>query len=67
MTSPETSYTKNVANQPSFLVDTQMTCFDIRFDRYDILKSGSISGQILDRLGDKCLIRFLGHKEGEIC
>jgi hypothetical protein len=29
------------------------------------LKSGSSSGQILDRLGHKCLIRFLGHKEGK--
>jgi hypothetical protein len=58
---------KNVANEPSFLLVTQMTCFDIRFGRYGILNSGSISGQIRDRLGHKCLIRFWGHKESEIC
>jgi hypothetical protein len=67
MTSSETSYMKNVANELSFLLVTHTTCFDIRFGHYGILKSGSISGQILDRLGHKCLIRFLGHKEGEIC
>jgi sorbitol-specific phosphotransferase system component IIA len=67
MTSPETSYTKNVTNELSFLLVAHTTCFDIRFHCYVILKSGSISGQILDRLGHKCLIRFLGHNEGEIC
>jgi hypothetical protein len=67
MTSPETSYTKHVTNEPRFLLVTQMTYFDIRFGRYGILKSGSISVQVLDRLGHQCLIRFLGHKEGKIC
>jgi hypothetical protein len=62
MISPETSYTKNVANELGFPLVTHITCFDIRFGRYGILNSDSISGQILDRLGHKCLIRFLGHK-----
>jgi hypothetical protein len=34
MTSPETSYTKDVANELSFLLVTHMTCFDLRFGRY---------------------------------
>jgi hypothetical protein len=38
MTSPETSYTKNVTNKLSFLLVTHMTRFDIRFDRYGALK-----------------------------
>jgi hypothetical protein len=67
MASPETSYTKNVVNELSFLLITHMTYFDIRFGPYSIMNSGSISGQILDSLGHKCLIRFLGHKEGETC
>jgi hypothetical protein len=67
MTSLETSYTKNVTNERSFLLITHMTRFDIRFGRYGILMLGYISRQILDRLGHKCLIRFLGHKMGETC
>jgi hypothetical protein len=47
MTSPETSYTKKL---------------DIRFGPYGNLKSGFSSAQILDRLGIRCFIRFLGHK-----
>jgi hypothetical protein len=66
-TSPETSYMKNVANELRFLLVTHMTCFDIRFGCYGNLRSGSSSWQILDRLGHKCLIRFLGHKEGKTC
>jgi hypothetical protein len=58
MTSPETSYTKNVSNALRFLLSAHTTCFDIHFGRYGILKSGSISGQILDRLGYRCLVRF---------
>jgi hypothetical protein len=46
MTSPETSYIKNVTNEFSFLLVTHTTYFDIRFGHYSILKSGSISGQI---------------------
>jgi hypothetical protein len=42
---PETSYTKNVTNELSFLLVTHTTCFNIRFGRYNILKPGSISGR----------------------
>jgi hypothetical protein len=35
MTSLETSYMKNVANELSFLVVTHMTCFDIWFVAMD--------------------------------
>jgi hypothetical protein len=34
----------------SFLLVTHMTCFDIRFGCYGILKLGSSFGQILDRM-----------------
>jgi hypothetical protein len=51
MTSLETLDTKNIANELRFLLVTHMTCFDIWFGRYSILKSGFSSGQILDRLG----------------
>jgi hypothetical protein len=67
MTSPETSYMKNVTNELSFMLVTHTTYFDRRFSHYSILNSGSSSGQISDRLGHKCLIRFLGHKGGETC
>jgi hypothetical protein len=50
MTSLETSYTKNVTNELSFLLVTHMTHFDIRFDRYGFLKSGYSAELILDRL-----------------
>jgi hypothetical protein len=65
MTFPETSYTKNVTNKLSFLLVTHMTHFDIRFGRYSILKSCFSSGQVMDRLGCMCLVRFLHHKMGE--
>jgi hypothetical protein len=67
MTSTEISYTKNVTNELGFLLVNYTTCFNIGFGLYGILKSSSISGQILDRLGHKCLIRFLGHKGAETC
>jgi hypothetical protein len=67
MTSPETSYMKNVANKLRFLVVTQTICFDIRFGRYGMLKSCFSSGQAMDRLDCRCLVRFLGHKMGETC
>jgi hypothetical protein len=54
------NYAKNVANELSFLLVIHMTCFDIRFDRYGILKSGSSSGQILDRLGTQVLDQVFG-------
>jgi hypothetical protein len=65
MTSPETSYTKNVANELSFLLVTHMTRFDIRFGRYGALNIGFSSGQVTDRLDYKRLVRFLGQKMGD--
>jgi hypothetical protein len=50
MTSPETSYKKNVANELSFLLVTHTTRFDVRFGRYGFLKSGYGAELILDRL-----------------
>jgi hypothetical protein len=55
MTSPESSYTKIVANELSFLLVTHMTCFVIWFVLYGILKSGFSSGQIPERLGIQVL------------
>jgi hypothetical protein len=40
MTSPETSNTKVVADELSFLLVTHTTYSDARFDSYGILKSG---------------------------
>jgi hypothetical protein len=51
MTSPDTSYTKDVTIELIFLLVTHMTCFDIRFGRYGFLKSGFSARQILDSLG----------------
>jgi hypothetical protein len=50
MTSLETLYTKNVDNELRFLLVTHTTCFNIRFDRYEFLKSGFNTDQVLDRL-----------------
>jgi hypothetical protein len=50
MTSPETSYTKNVANKLRFLLVAHTTRFDIRFGRYRFLKSDYGAALILDRL-----------------
>jgi hypothetical protein len=41
---------KNVVIELSFLPVTNMTSFNIRFDRYEFLKSGFNTGQFLDRL-----------------
>jgi hypothetical protein len=65
MTSPEILYTKNFTNELNFLLVTHMSCFNIWFGRYSISKSGSSSGQILDRMVYRCFIRFLGHKMSE--
>jgi hypothetical protein len=59
MTSSETLYMKNAINELRFLLVTHMTCFDIWFGRYRILKSGFWVY--------KCLVRFLGHKMSETC
>jgi hypothetical protein len=64
MTFPETSHTKNVANELRFLLVTHMNHFDIRFGCYGILKSCFSSGYTMDRLDCSCSVRFLGHKMG---
>jgi hypothetical protein len=46
MTSPETLYMENVANELNFLLITHTTHFDIRFGCYSILNSCFSSGQI---------------------
>jgi hypothetical protein len=65
MTSPETSHTKNVTNELSFLLVTHTTHFDIRFGRYGISKSCFSSEHVMDRLDCSCSVWFLGHKMGE--
>jgi hypothetical protein len=62
MTSPESSHTKNVTNELSFLLVTHMTDFGIRFSRYGNLKLCFSSGHAMDRLKYRCLVRFLGRK-----
>jgi hypothetical protein len=58
MTFPETSHTKNVANELSFRLVTHMTHFNIRFGRFGILKSCFCSRHDLDRLDCSCSVRF---------
>jgi hypothetical protein len=48
MTSPETLYMKNVANELCFLLVTHTTYFDIRFG-YEFLKEDFHTNQVLDR------------------
>jgi hypothetical protein len=60
MTSPKTSYTKDVTNKLSFLLVIHMTCFDIRFGRYRFFYSGFSARQLLDSLG----IQMLGQDFG---
>jgi hypothetical protein len=60
MTSLETLYTKNVANEPRFLPITHTTCFDIRFSRYRFLNSGFSVGQI----GIQVLGQVFGPQDG---
>jgi hypothetical protein len=67
ITSPETSHTKNVANELRFLLVTHMTHFDIRFGCYSILKSCFSSAHDMDRFDCSCSVRFLGHKMVETC
>jgi hypothetical protein len=64
MTFLETSHTKNVANELSFPLVTQMTHFDKRLGRYGILNSCFSSGHGLNRLDCSCSVRFLGCKMG---
>jgi hypothetical protein len=67
MTSPETSYTKYVANELIFLLITHTTYFDIQFGLYSILNTCFSSRHAIDRLDCRCLVRFLDHKMGKIC
>jgi hypothetical protein len=60
MTTPETSYTKNVTNELSLLLVTHMTCFDIWFGRYRFLKSGFSARQMLNSLGIQVLGQVFG-------
>jgi hypothetical protein len=41
---------KDVANEPSFLLVTHTTSFNIQINRYEFLKSDFDAEQILDRL-----------------
>jgi hypothetical protein len=47
---PRNLYTKDVANEPNFLLVTHPTSFDIRINRYEFLKSAFAAEQILGRL-----------------
>jgi hypothetical protein len=64
MTCPETSDTKDVANELNFLLVTHMTCFDIWFDNYRLLKSGFSTRQILDSLGIQMLAQHFELQDG---
>jgi hypothetical protein len=67
MTSPETSYMKNVPNRLSFPLVTHTTHFGIWFSRYGILNLCFSSGHAKDRLHCIRSVRFLGNKMGENC
>jgi hypothetical protein len=64
---PETLYMKNVINKLSFLPVTHTTCFDIRFDPYEFLKSDFHTDQVPDRLVIHVLDQVFGHKMSETC
>jgi hypothetical protein len=63
MTSLETLYTKNVANELSFLLVTHMTYFDTRFGRYGFLSQVTVLIRFWTDWAYRCLVRFLGHKK----
>jgi hypothetical protein len=50
MTTPETSNTKVVVDEFSFLLVTHTTFSNARFDSYGILKSGQGAENFMDRL-----------------
>jgi hypothetical protein len=66
MISLKTSYTKNVANKLRFLLVTHMTCFDTRFDRNGIWKSGYSAELIQDRTGRGVAFSGLRPKKREL-
>jgi hypothetical protein len=60
MTLPETFYTKYVANEPSFLLVTHTTNFNIQINQYEFFKSGFAAEQILDRLTIQAFDQIFG-------
>jgi hypothetical protein len=64
MTSPETSYMKDVANELRFLLVTHTTCFNIRFGRYGFSQSDFRAREILDSLGIQVVSQVFGAQEG---
>jgi hypothetical protein len=60
MTLPETLYTKDVVNEPSFLLVTHTTNFNIQINRYEFLKSVFAAEQILDRLTIQAFDQIFG-------
>jgi hypothetical protein len=64
MTSSEILYMKDVANELSFLMVTNMTCFDIRCGRYGFLNSCFSARQILDSLGIEVVGQVFRAQEG---
>jgi hypothetical protein len=67
MTSPETSYTKDVANELRFLLVTHMTCFDIWFGSYGFSIQVSVLDRFCTTLVYRCPVRISGHKMDETC
>jgi hypothetical protein len=63
MTFLETLYTKDVANEPSFLLVTLVTNFDIQLDRYEFFMSDFTAEQILDRLTIHALGQIFGPQD----
>jgi hypothetical protein len=55
---------KDVANEPSFLLVTNTTRFDIRINRYEFLKSDFAAEQILGRLTILAFDQNFGPQDG---
>jgi hypothetical protein len=65
MTSPETLNTKVVANELRFLMVAQTVSYDVRFDSYELLKSGHDSELFWTDWTYQWILRFYGHKRHE--
>jgi hypothetical protein len=63
MTLPEILYTKDVANEPRFLLDTHTISFDIQINQYEFLNSRFAAEQILDRLTIQALDQIFGPQD----
>jgi hypothetical protein len=63
MTFSETLYTKDVANEPSVLLVTHTTSFNIHLSRYEFLKLDFAAEQILDRLTIQALDEIFGPQD----